>query len=208
MKVVLIAFLLFIVRIGSFAQSTIVWDPERSMSVDTNSVGGTRIFAVGNTLHLFWQPSPLQGDYMIYVRSVDAGLTWSQPRNVWADTLTNSGSTDRIAVSGPHLYLFWVTCDTCDGQPNHYLVTFRKTSNGGTTFEPYVRLFPRNTGFITTSDSVVVRLYFTSQISNLQVSTDFGISWETKPFALRNFQKAVLDDSHILHMIQPAVGTP
>ncbi|MBM2841379.1 MAG: 5'-Nucleotidase domain protein [Bacteroidetes bacterium] len=190
----------FVVNSNCANAQTILWQAEQRITFDTNYNYTPRIFAKGDTLHLFWK----RGDLM-YLRSTNLGATWSSPLNLYTGRPGNAGSTNGIAMSGRYLYHVWVSCDTCRG--TDYWVTFRRSTNSGESFEPYRLLYLGSSGSIAASDSFVVFASRTSTLSGLlQVSDDFAQSWQSKALAYRDFQEVFLKNE-VLHLFQPAIGT-
>lgn len=185
----------------------IVWQPEQQISFGTTQAYTPRVFADGDTVHIFWiSPSPTR---CYYVRSTDAGISFSQPSTVYADSgvLQNSGSTQHITVHNSYIYVLWSTCDTCDGQ--RYWATFRRSTDAGVTFEPYQKLFPASTGTtISAYDSVVVFRWSNRLLTQYWValSFDYGATWQDIPFHFQYFQKLHLAGNH-LHLTEAAEGT-
>jgi hypothetical protein len=186
--------------------SGIVWEQERLISSDSLDVGGQRIIAVGETLHVFWQSYPTEADNMIYVRSTNGGVTWSPPFNLYSEDFHNSGTTKNLAIANDFLYVYWQTCDTCNGNPNHYWTTFRRSLDGGISFETPRREFPGGPVALCAGDSVVVRI-FSDPGNHIQISRDLGETWDTHALVSRDFQQLFLDSLRTLHMLQPATGT-
>jgi len=122
MKMMFICSFLLIVQLAAFAQTPIVWGPERRLYFEPTAVFSPVVFAQGDTVHVFWA----RGGYSIYIRSTDAGVTWASPRNVYTDSLHDNGSPYQITVAGKYIYLVWTTCDTCD--VFHDWVTFRRST--------------------------------------------------------------------------------
>ena len=186
---------------------TILWQPEEQISKDTVDLGSPRVFALGDTVHVFWTQYIGEGNGAYYIRSTDRGITFSPPRRVWPEELDNDGSTQNITVHNSIIYILWRTCDTCDA--HHSWVTFRRSTDAGLTFEPYRRLFPARIGSgITADDSLVVFRWSTRppDRDSLAISVDYGVTWQSKPFWFQNFQMLCLAGSH-LHMTEAANGT-
>lgn len=190
----------------SFAQ-TIQWQPEQQISFGSTHAFTPRVFAVGDTTHIFWiAPSPTR---CYYVRSTDAGVSFSQPRMVYADSgvLLNSGSTRNISVNDNYVYILWRTCDTCSG--NTFWATFRRSTDAGSTFEQYQKVFPvSGASALTASDSVVLFRWSNRSLTEdwIALSYDYGTTWQHIPFWFRNFQQLKLARNH-LHMTESAEGT-
>ena len=186
---------------------TILWQPEEQISNDTVDLGNTRVFALGDTVHIFWHQYIEQGNGVYYIRSTDRGITFSPPRKIWPEGVHANGSTSEITAHNSNLYILWLTCDTCDAQ--HYWVTFTRSTDGGQTFEPYRRLFPARIGSgITADDSLVVFRWSTRppDRDSLAISVDHGVTWQNKPLWFQDFQRLCLAGSH-LHMTEAANGT-
>jgi hypothetical protein len=192
---------------SSFAQP-IIWQPEQRLSFDTYNSGSPRVFAQGETIHVFWGRS-LSGE-KLYIRSTDAGLAWSSPVSIYSDRVGNSGSTSNIVMAGRNIYILFQTCDTCQGNPYNYWVTLRRSTDAGESFEPYRLLFPGSPGSpgsVTAIDSLVVFKYALPNDPNayLNVSPNYGETWQSVPLQFRNFQRLRLIN-HRLHITQPATG--
>ena len=70
---------------ANYAQ-TILWQPEQQVGFDTVNLTGARVFAFGDTVHVFWQQYIEEGNRAYYIRSTDGGGSFSIPRTVWADS--------------------------------------------------------------------------------------------------------------------------
>jgi len=192
----------------SYAQN-IPWKPEQQVGFDTVNLTGARVFAMGDTVHVFWKQYIEQGNRAYYIRSTDGGESFSPPRTVWADSgvLQNSGSTKHITVHNNYLYVLWSTCDTCDAQ--HKWATFRRSTDAGVTFEQYNKLFPAAFAIsITAYDSLAAFLWANRTLTEywLALSYDYGSTWQNIPFQFQYFQKLHLAGNH-LHLTEAAEGT-
>lgn len=141
---------------SSLSQSVIVWDPEIRLSYDGLFDVVPRVIAVGDTVHVAWHNDSTTA----YLRSSDAGATWSAPVGIHRDTLINSISLEYVAAAGPFVHTVWTTCDTC-GPATIYWVTFRRSTNAGTSFEPYERLFRGAAKTLSVCDSIIAFVYQT-----------------------------------------------
>jgi hypothetical protein len=192
----------------SYAQN-IYWKPEQQVGFDTVNLTGARVFAFGDTVHVFWQQYIEQGNRAYYIRSTDGGDLFSPPRTVWADSgvLQNSGSTQHITVHNNYIYVLWSTCDTCDSYRNW--ATFRRSTDAGVTFEPFEKLFPAAFAIsITAYDSLVAFIWSDRTLTEywLALSFDHGSTWQNIPSQFQYFQKLHLAGNH-LHLTEAAEGT-
>lgn len=112
-----------------------------------------------------------------------------------------------VATWRHNLYLVWLTCDTCDG--HSFWATFRRSTDGGSAFEPYQRLFPANdVAAMAAEDSTVLFLWLDRALSGrwLAVSADLGSTWQHTEVWYRFAQKLFLKEG-VLHLIQASQGT-
>lgn len=184
---------------------SVVWEHEQQISFGTTQAYSPRVFAEGDTIHIFWIIPNSAGCY--YVRSTDGGGTFSSPRDVYAGSGVNSGTTRNIAFCGNHLYVLWGTCDTCDTQ--HDWTTLRRSIDAGVTFEPSHRWFPSATdNSITAYDSAVVFRWSSRLLTQewLAQSFDHGVTWHSEPFWFEYYQKLHLEE-HDLHLMEAAHNT-
>lgn len=85
----------FVLSSSSSMAQTIQWEPERQITFDSTDIFISRVFATGDTVHIFWQRFP----HMIYYsRSTDGGETFSGALSITSDTTFNSvGIIGRVA---------------------------------------------------------------------------------------------------------------
>jgi hypothetical protein len=113
------------------------WGPEIQLSTGRGGFGWWGIASSGRSLHMVWGSSKIH-----YRRSLDEGATWSAET-----TLTPSGEarlTDPLAAEGSNVYVVYLrgitnTRDWCCRRRVGD-VYFRRSRDGGETWEPEVRL--------------------------------------------------------------------
>ncbi len=109
------------------------WLPAKRL---TNTGGGSfcpRIEVQGSTIYLVWHektedPGWPESDDIYFTKSMNGGAAW-QP----AQRLTNNSGDSRypsITVSGSNVYLSWA-----DSTPGNYEIFFRKSTDGGESWE-------------------------------------------------------------------------
>src|ERR1019366_3173205 len=128
--VVLLIFCITIPAI-TFAQ----WSNALNLSPNAVSAGlnesmGTCIGVSGDTVHVVWvdRLSSTKGA-LYYIRSIDSGLTWSNPVNI-TDTSGNAWNP-AIAVNGSSVHVVWREINLAN---NHRTSMYKHSLDGGNTW--------------------------------------------------------------------------
>lgn len=108
------------------------WEPEVPLTFSGASAHAS-VAAFGNRLHVVYGDTR-HGNAEIYTRrSTDGGATWEAEMRL--SDVPYESWVPAVAVNGDNVYVAWV--DYQDGNEEEY---FRRSSDGGQTWEPAVRL--------------------------------------------------------------------
>jgi len=157
------------------------WQPDSIRLTNNTGLSGFPSIALsGSSLHVVWHDNRDGNNEIYYKRSTDGGLSWQ------ADTrLTNNSAISQypaVSVSGSTVHVVWQ--DNRDGNDEIY---YKRSTDGGTTWQPDVRLtndvlfsrFP----CVSVSGSVVHVLWQDFRDGNWRAyykrSTDGGTNWQT-----------------------------
>jgi hypothetical protein len=131
-------------------------------------------------LYVAWTPfAGIPNDGNIeFSRSIDGGLTWSVPINVSSET---SGFHQGVNIStGPdgEVYVIWTIYD---GASDEAAIGFAKSTDGGETFEPAVRIIDNIRGIRGTGVGKNMRVnsfpVITSDISSSDYNGNIYVVW-------------------------------
>jgi hypothetical protein len=168
----------------SFAFAQAQWSPPRCIS-QTPVDDYSKILAVGDTLHVvFNSHHPGVGYGIGYLRSADAGLTWSTQRELADTANTNPNQRCNIMAFGPNLMAVWWTY--FPGSFHERNIAYSVSRDNGATWAVPAYIFDPNWDLIgevnaTNIDSVIIIVFNANINSELTYfstrSTDFGASW-------------------------------
>lgn len=117
----------------SSADGGLTWSGETPLTTDGSSAYAS-IAAEGETVHVIWGSHQEGPQTEIYTsHSTNAGLTWAVATRL--SELPDDSWSPTIAITGKQVYAAWV--DTSDENEEEY---FRRSTDGGSTWEPVVRL--------------------------------------------------------------------
>jgi BNR repeat-like domain len=173
----------------------ITWRPEKRLSTKQSGYR-VSIAAVGSTVHVVWMDFRAGIWDIYYRRSVDNGRTWDAEKRLVPGKSKNGTTVGAerpgIEVSGNSVFVTWM--DGRDGEPSCYTlpecsqVYFKRSLDGGNTWEPDVRLTHEPTysarPVVTSIANKVFIAYDHSQANDgndayLLESDDGGSSWRS-----------------------------
>ena len=171
------------------SDSGITWQPDVQITFSEGSGAFCSLAVWGNARHVVYVDGRDGNAEVYYTRSLDAGVIWSAP--VRLSALPHNSYTPTIAVWGSNVYVAWT--DTrhfarFDSLEEEY---FRRSTDGGATFEPEQRLTtdppesPANSWApsLAARDQYVWISWFDSRDGNFEIyfkySKDAGVSWST-----------------------------
>lgn len=111
-----------------------------------------RLAAANGVLHVAWTEYPDAGAdaEIFYSRSPDNGLTWTAPINL-SGAASRPDTLPLVAAAGSNVYVAW-TSDPVTGE-----VFFRRSADGGGTWQPVVQLSASTGGYSRATDLWVDR---------------------------------------------------
>jgi hypothetical protein len=117
-----------------------------------------------DALHIVWQdirftlaaPLPIFNDQIVVASSTDGGLTWSDPRRVSENKLTQAftGSVDVDERGAIGVTYYDFTADVPTGEPLETDYWFTSSRDGGASFAPRRRLTPQSFDMRTAPDAL------------------------------------------------------
>lgn len=158
---------------------TLGWTTPQQVSLDTVDVVLTRVLRNGSLLFVMWQQYPESG--IACSRSIDDGVTWSEPQVVIPPTNGNIPVAISAVAEGFWIYLSWDGCDPCSPNPVSH-VRFQRSSDFGQSWSPTQNLSIGSHGKLAALDTRVFLNFQDSvfQSSFLQ-STDNGETFSRLP---------------------------
>lgn len=165
----------------------ITWETERAITNSPSPAAFCSLAAWGSSVHLVYVDQRDGNAEVYYTRSIDEGAAWSAA--VRLSSLPHNSYTPTIAVWKSNVYVAWT--DTRDFGKVTTLEEeyFRRSTDGGKTFEPEQRLTndspesPANSWASTLAahDQFVWITWFDDRSGNFEIytkrSTDAGVSW-------------------------------
>ncbi len=151
-QVLLIALIVPFVASAQWSKPVVI--SPHSMLVTMTENMGPCMAASHDTLHVVWSDHRTKGYAIYYTRSIDSGLTWSNPVNI-TDT-TGHGSDPSIAVNGRNVHVVW--WDTLKGLP---CSRYEHSLDGGNTWANKVMIDTNTTfwpGIAVSGSTVLVTL--------------------------------------------------
>lgn len=114
------------------------WEPDVRLTndLDDSWISGCNAWNVacsGDTIHVAWYAYIDDNSEIFYKRSIDGGLSWGV-----VSQLTQAGTyaeLPSLAVSGSTVHLAWQ-----DDRDGNYEIYYKRSTDGGSTWEPDVRL--------------------------------------------------------------------
>jgi len=156
------------------------WQTEMGLTNNTGNSKWPDIAVSGSNVYVVWEDDT-PGNYEIYFRkSINGGATWQTARRLTNNT--GESHAPRISVLSSNVYVVW-----CDTTPGNYEVYFRKSTDGGATWQPAKRL-SNNTGgsynptiAVSALNVYIVWYDYTPGIAQIyfKKSTDGGGVWQT-----------------------------
>jgi hypothetical protein len=111
------------------------FDPVVNLSADPGGAEDHQVAANGNNVYVVWSDST-PGDYDIFFRrSMDGGTTWDSAVNL--STNPSTSRYPKLTVSGASVFVVWG--DYTDSFTEQTIL-FRRSTDGGATFEPVQQL--------------------------------------------------------------------
>ncbi len=141
----------------------------------------------GGSVHVVYVGGDAQSSEVYYVRSLDDGQTWQPPRRL--SDLPDNSWVPTVAVSGPNVYVAWSDTRHGGSQVSLEEEYFVRSTDGGATWGPNVRLTfdppgqPANSWApsLTAAGAFVWLVWFDERDGNFEIytkrSTDFGVTW-------------------------------
>jgi len=158
------------------------WQTAKRLTNTTGESYNPEIAVSDANVYVVWQDDTLGTGNIYFRKSTDSGTTWQT-----AKRLTNNIGdcwSPSIAASGSNVYVVWQ-----DDAPGNEEIYFRKSTDGGATWQSKMRL-TNNTGvslipeIIVNGSNVYVVWYDNTFGGNYDVylrkSTDYGVTWQTQ----------------------------
>jgi hypothetical protein len=158
----------------------LTWSPDIRLTFDPSASKFPSVAEDGQILHVVWQDHRIGGGKVFYKRSPDAGLSWGQDVQLTFDVDPYFSYHPDIAASGSILHLVWF--DNRDGNQEIY---YKRSTDGGLTWEPDVRLTydpsSSDNASVAVLGSLVHVVWSDSRDGNKEIyykrSPDDGLSW-------------------------------
>jgi len=115
------------------------WQTAMNLSNTPGNSKGPAVAVYGLNVYVVWSDDTPGITDIYFRKSTDGGATW-QTRMKLTNNAGSSGGAD-IAVSGSNVYVVWH-----DNTPGNYEIFFRKSTDGGATWQTAKRL-SNNTGY-------------------------------------------------------------
>ena len=104
--------------------------PVTDLSSSTHRADCQSIKVLGNNVYVAWADDSIGGGDILFRRSVDGGKTFGQITDL-SDMTADQATCPQLAVSGNNVYVVWHEASIS----GLFDVFFRKSSNGGLSFE-------------------------------------------------------------------------
>ncbi len=149
------------------------WGPDTRLVFMQGGGWYPRAACCGDTIHLVWyQRYSTTGPHeeVFYKRSTDAGVTWGEDVMLSVED-EHSSIMPIIACNGERVYVLW-------GE-NPFGVLFRRSTNGGTTWEAIDSIFPGESyqDIFVLGDTIFIAGGRNPGDIIFRTSTDGGITW-------------------------------
>ena len=123
---------------ASFLSAQAGWGPDTRLTYMQGGGRYPRAACCGDTIHLVWWQAYTGHDEIYYLRSADAGMTWSEPVRLTPED-SISATLPSIAVWGSNVHVVWKE------QGVYYLaVCYRKSEDGGNNWGTIDTLYQTN----------------------------------------------------------------
>jgi hypothetical protein len=155
------------------------WEADNRLTNNSASSEFPSVAVFGTNVHVVWQDKR-DGNYEIYYkRSTDGGTTWDADTRFTNDPASSENPS--VAVSGSTIHVVW-----SDNRDGNYEIYYKRSTDGGTTWDADTRLTNNSPSSIypsvAVSDSNVHVVWRQPVSSNWEIdyvhSTDGGITWE------------------------------
>jgi hypothetical protein len=93
----------------------------------------SQVATSGSNVYVVWQ----EGGEILFRRSTDDGISWDPPLDQAALNLSNNPTSSvrpKVVASGPNVFVLWQ--DNTDGSASYGGLLFRRSTNGGSSFDP------------------------------------------------------------------------
>ncbi len=156
------------------------WEGDIALTNSTMSISMYPSISVyGNFVHVVWHDDRNGGYEVYYRRSIDGGSTWETDQR-----LTNAPAFSgypSLAVHGNILHLTWY-----DQRDGNYEIYYKRSTDGGVTWEPDMRLTGNPavsySPSIAVNGTVVHLVWYDTSDGNEEIyykrSTNGGLTWE------------------------------
>ena len=154
----------------------IIWGPEKCISPDTMRPYHPKAAVWKDTIHLVFYAATSTGYEIIYLRSVDKGNTWEEPKNLTINDPVDAYLPD-IAVWGNKIHVVY------QNKPAGDSLMYGRSIDGGNTWEvPRKILKPGGWGVIDCRNDTIYLAATTGSTTNsygvVMKSCDGGLTWE------------------------------
>jgi len=161
------------------ANNGATWQDSQRLTSNAGDSTYPSIAVSATNIYIVWRDETPGNAEIYFRRSIDGGATWQVAKRL----TNNSGFSDYpdIAVSGTNVYVIWE-----DYTPGNYEIYFRKSADGGATWQSAQRL-TNNPGFssnprIAKYGSNVYIVWSDSNPGNEEIyfcrSADSGTTWQ------------------------------
>jgi Tol biopolymer transport system component len=167
----------------------ITWQPDVQITFSPGGGAFCSLAVWGNTWHIVYVDGRDGHEEVYYTRSLDNAATWSGPARLSA--LPDSSYTPTVAVWQSNVYVAWTDTRHGGSQSSLEEEYFRRSTDGGTSFEPEQRLTtdppesPANSWApsLVARDQYVWFTWFDARDGNFEIytkrSTDGGVTWSS-----------------------------
>lgn len=117
------------------------FDPVQILSMNPSNSDTPQLAAIGSNVYVVWQDAGPSSTDIFYRRSTNGGVSFDPVQNL--STSTTFALWPQLAIAGNSLFIAW-----SDGLPGSTDVYFRRSADGGVSFEETVNLSdnPGNSG--------------------------------------------------------------